>query len=58
MNREEAIFSSKFARFINERNVQNIMAELDNAYTDIAGNGNGKIVLFDLAVKMIILLKT
>ena len=44
-------------RFINERNVIDIVTELDNASKDIAGNGNGKIVMFDLAIKMILLLK-
>ena len=57
LNREEASFSKNFARFINERNVIDIVTELDNASKDIAGNGNGKIVMFDLAIKMILLLK-
>ena len=48
---------TNFARFINERNVIDIVTELDNASKDIAGNGNGKIVMFDLAIKMILLLK-
>ena len=58
MNREESEFSKKFARFINERNVQQIVSELDSAATDIAGNGNAKIVLFDFAVRVILLLKS
>ena len=57
LNREEASFSKNFARFINERNVIDIVTELDKASKDIAGNGNGKIVMFDLAIKMILLLK-
>ena len=57
MNREEAAFGANFARFINERNVLKIVDELDKASIDIAGNGNAKIVLFDMAVRMIILLK-
>jgi len=58
MNRDEAEFSSRFSRFINERNVLRIMSELNRAQTDIAGNGNAKIVLFDLAIKIILLLKS
>lgn len=58
MTREEASFGVNFARFINERNVLKINDELDRAVTDIAGNGNAKIVLFDMAIRMIILLKS
>lgn len=57
LNRDEAAFSRNFARFINERNVLQIADELDKAAIDIAGNANGKIVMFDLAVHMILLLK-
>lgn len=57
MNREEATFSSRFARFINERNVLPVVEEIDKAIIDINGNGNAKVVLFDLAVRMILLLK-
>lgn len=57
MNREETAFAANFARFINERNVLKISEELNKAAIDIAGNGNAKIVLFDMAVRMIILLK-
>lgn len=58
MNREELNFSKNFARFVNERNVIQIVDELNNAAIDIAGNANAKIVLFDLAVRMILLLKS
>lgn len=57
MNRDEAEFSSRFSRFINERNVLRIAGELNKARIDVAGNGNAKIVLFDLAIKVILLLK-
>ncbi len=57
LNTEEAQFSRNFARFINERNVQQIIAELDQTAVDIAGNANAKIVFFDFAVRMILLLK-
>lgn len=57
MNRDEAEFSSRFSRFINERNVLRIVDELNRAQTDIAANANAKIVLFDLAIKIILLLK-
>lgn len=53
----ESDFSARFCPFINERNVEQLIAELDSARTDIRGNGNAKIILFDLAVKVIILLR-
>lgn len=57
LNRTEAQFSKNFARFITENNAERIISEMDRAATDIAGNANAKIVNFDLAIKMIILIK-
>ena len=58
MTEAEQQFSTRFCPFINERNVEQIISELNEAETDIRGNGNAKIVLFDLAIKMIMLLKS
>lgn len=58
LNRDEATFSSRFARFISNRNVEQLIEELNRAITDIAGNANAKIVTFDLAIKIIMLIKT
>lgn len=57
LSAEEASFSQRFAPFINELNVQGIIRELQLAERDIKANANGKMVLFDLAVKMTILIK-
>lgn len=57
LNRTEAQFSSRFARFITERNAEKIISAMSAAAADIAGNANGKIVNFDFAIKMIILIK-
>ena len=57
MNRDEAEFAVKFAPYINERNVIGIMDELQLCYRDIAQNGNAKIIFFDFALKMIVLIK-
>ena len=57
LNREEEKFSQRFARFITERNAEAIIRHMGEASRDIAGNANGKIVNFDFAVKMIILIK-
>jgi DNA polymerase-3 subunit delta' len=56
MSRQEAEFAVRFARFVNERNVIGIMNELSDARRDIAQNVNPKMVFFDFALKMIVLL--
>jgi DNA polymerase-3 subunit delta' len=57
LNREEQAFSKNFSPFINERNVEEISAIFNKAKADILANGNGKIIFFDVAVKIILLLK-
>ncbi len=57
LGREEENFSTRFAPFINERNVIGIMDELSCAERDIAQNVSARMVFFDLALKMIVLLK-
>lgn len=54
---DEEKFSRNFARFITEKNVERIIRGIDRVIKDIAGNGNAKIICFDFAVKMIILIK-
>ena len=56
MTQEEEKFAKNFARFINEANVLPINSLLQRALRDISQNANGKIVFFDLALKMILLL--
>ena len=53
---EEAAFSTNFARFVNERNVIPIMEELSICQRDIEQNVNARMVFFDFALKMIVLL--
>ena len=57
MTEGEQKFAQNFARFINERNVIPIMEELSACQTDIEQNVNAKMVFFDFAVKITILLK-
>lgn len=57
MNRTESQFSERFARFITEHNAESIISQMNRASIDIAGNANGRIVNFDFAIKMIILIK-
>lgn len=58
LGQEEEAFSTRFAPFINERNVVGIMSELSDAQRDISQNVSPRMVFFDLALKMIVLLKT
>lgn len=54
---EERTFSERFAPFINERNVENIVKEIRLAQQQIEQNGNAKIILFDLCLQLMVLLK-
>ena len=57
MNIDEANFTKRFAPFVNEKNIFGIMDELSEAQRHIEQNVNAKMVFFDLALKMIMLLK-
>ncbi len=54
---EENNFSSRFARFINEKNIYGLMEEFGLAEAHIGQNINAKMVFFDLALKAIMLLR-
>lgn len=54
---DERAFSSRFAPYIHGGNVERIMLELDRAEQQIGQNGNAKMIFFDLALQMIVLIK-
>ena len=56
MTLEEENFAKNFARFINEANVIEINELFQRAGRDIGQNANAKIVLYDMALKLIVLL--
>ena len=56
MTQREEDFAHNFARFINEANVMPISDLVTRAIRDIGQNANAKIVFFDLALQMIVLL--
>ena len=56
MTQAEEDFARNFARFINEANILPITDLVNLAIRDIGQNANAKIVFFDLALKMIVLL--
>ena len=53
----EREFSVKFAPFIHDGNVEEIMNQLELAERQIEQNGNAKIIFFDLCLQMIVLIK-
>lgn len=57
MSTDEQNFATRFAPFVNERNVMGIMEELSEAQQHIEQNVNAKMVFFDFSLKMIVLLK-
>ena len=56
MSEREEEFAKNFARFINEANIIPISELINKAIRDIGQNANAKIVFFDMALQMIVLL--
>lgn len=56
MTQDEENFAHNFARFVNEANVIEISELYAKAQRDIAQNANAKIVFFELALQVIVLL--
>lgn len=54
---DENQFSTRFAPFINERNIFSITALLEEAQLHVEQNVNPKMIFFDLALRMIVELK-
>jgi DNA polymerase-3 subunit delta' len=57
MTNYENDFSVRFAPFVNEKNIFGILTELEIAERHIEQNVQAKLVFFDLALKLIMLLK-
>ena len=56
MTQDEEDFAKNFARFINEANIVDIFNLFDECKRFIGQNANAKIVFFDMALKIIVLL--
>lgn len=56
MTQREEDFARNFARFVNEANVLQMNDLANKAIRDIGQNANAKIVFFDMAMQMIVLL--
>ncbi|MBT3209781.1 MAG: DNA polymerase III subunit delta [Bacteroidetes bacterium] len=57
LTNEENDFSAKFSPFINNDNISEINDQINNTHFHIERNGNAKIIFFDLAVQLAILIK-
>jgi DNA polymerase III subunit delta' len=58
LSEEERNFSTRFSAYVNSGNVFAIYNEFNIAFAHIEYNGNGRLIFFDLAIKMARLLKT
>jgi DNA polymerase-3 subunit delta' len=56
MTQKEEEFARNFARFVNEKNILQMNDLANLSIRDIGQNANAKIVFFDFALKMIVLL--
>jgi DNA polymerase-3 subunit delta' len=54
---EEQEFTANFAPFVNGRNIEAFTEELTKAIQDIERNGNSRIILLDMALKLSALIK-
>lgn|SRR5574344_226111 len=57
MNQNEENFAKNFSRFVNEANIIEISELIARSQRDIIQNANSRMVFFDFALKMIVLLK-
>ena len=57
MTQDEENFASKFAPFINEANVIQITEQMQRTILEITQNANPKILFYDMALQLIILIR-
>jgi DNA polymerase-3 subunit delta' len=57
LREEEKQFLSKFARFINNRNITELMDEFNSGFYQLERNANPKILFSDLLIKLTKLIK-
>lgn len=57
LNQNESTFSTKFAPYVNERNVEDLVSELELAERHVTQNVNPRFVFFDISLKITVLLK-
>jgi len=57
LTKKEKEWGSKFAPFINERNITQFFKEFELGIKHISMNGNQKIIFLDIALRMVRLIK-
>lgn len=57
MTSGESEFSVRFSPFINHRNVERIMSEIERTHDDVLRNGNARLVMFDFMLKIMLQLR-
>ncbi|MDE6379800.1 MAG: DNA polymerase III subunit delta, partial [Muribaculaceae bacterium] len=57
MTRAESDFNVRFSPFINHKNVERLMFEVQRAHDDVLRNANARLVLFDFMLKLMTLLR-
>ncbi|MDE6554237.1 MAG: DNA polymerase III subunit delta [Muribaculaceae bacterium] len=57
MTKAEADFNVRFSPYINHKNVERIMSEIQRAHDDVLRNANARLVLFDFMLKLMIQLR-
>lgn len=57
MTRGEEEFSVRFSPFINNRNVDRMITEIQRAHDDILRNANARLVMFDFMLKTMMLIR-
>lgn len=57
MTGAEADFNVRFSPFINHKNVERLMSEMQRAHDDILRNANARLVLFDFMLKVMMQLR-
>lgn len=57
LTQEETNFSLRFSPFVNFKNVESMVREIERARTDILRNANAKLVMFDMMLRLMYLLR-
>lgn len=57
LTQDEISFSMRFSPFVNNRNVEQMICEIEKARGDILRNANAKLVMFDMMLRLMFFLR-
>ena len=57
MTKSEEDFAVRFAPFVNERNILSLAETLETCHRDLSRQGNPKIIFFDMALQISVLIR-